>query len=1130
MCSTYTSDVCPSKAETRCLKSLIWGSLFSLLVIQFHEFLFLSGGASKINIPCLNGLKYIQNGENVNLTCFFSSTDASATAWFKQTPGEKPLLIASAFRAATVTYHNGFKESGRFSASREQGSFNLSISNAEPSDSATYYCSVAYYTDIALLDCTVLVLKGSPSRLSAVLQHPVSDPVELGGDTTLQCSVLTDTSAGGHSVYWFRHGSGESHPGIIYTHGNRSDQCKSSSETNSSTQSCVYKLPKRNLSLSDAGTYYCAVLMCGEIILGNGTKLDFVGDATKTPCLHGVKYIHGGGNIHLDCYFQPVDPAATAWLKQTPGEKPLLIASAFGALQVKYHNGFEKSGRFNAERDQSSFNLSISNAEPSDSATYYCVFAYYTDVTLSECTVVVFKGSPSRLSGVLQHPVSGPVELGGDTTLQCSVLTDTSAGEHSVYWFRHGSGESHPGIIYTHGNRSDQCKSSSETNSSTQSCVYKLPKRNLSLSDAGTYYCAVLMCGEIVFGRGTKLDFVEKSVLDPTIICLAASNIISLLLVLFLCRKLHNRHKDAAEGHAFQVNQAEDADILNYAALSFAQSSSSRKNRTKNSSDQPVYSQIHIRGQVDITCLDGQKVVQAGENISLTCSTSSTYLSAIAWFKETLLIASAFSSTPQYHNDFEKSGRFIALREQSSLTLNISNAEPSDSATYYCSVTEYTDVALLGCTVLVLKGSPSRLSAVLQHPVSDPVELGGDTTLQCSVLTDTSAGEHSVYWFRHGSGESHPGIIYTHGNRSDQCKSSSETDSSTQSCVYKLPKRNLSLSDAGTYYCAVLMCGEIIFGSGTKLDFVEEGALVPAVLGLAAFSIISIAVVLFLFRKLHSSHSKGSTLKTDIQCLNGLKYADDGGTIHLNCFLSSTDVSVTAWFRQTPGEKPLLIASTFHTAKIKYHDEFERSGRFHAVTDKSSFNLTISNAEPSDSATYYCAMADYTNIALSACTVLVLKDSSSRLYTVLQHPVSAPVELGGDTTLQCSVLTDTSAGEHSVYWFRHGSGESHPGIIYTHGNRSDQCKSSSETDSSTQSCVYKLPKRNLSLSDAGTYYCAVAACGQILFGNGTKLDFVGKIKYLKCLKLSSRPKEISQHQNLCQTTVALINSFILHHK
>uniref|UniRef100_A0A3B4D1J9 Ig-like domain-containing protein n=1 Tax=Pygocentrus nattereri TaxID=42514 RepID=A0A3B4D1J9_PYGNA len=204
-----------------------------------------------------------------------------------------------------------------------------------------------------------------------------------------------------------------------------------------------------------------------------------------------------------------------------------------------------------------------------------------------------------------------------------------------------------------------------------------------------------------------------------------------------------------------------------------------------------------------------EEVIQSGENISITCASSNSYVTAIAWFKQTpgekaLLIASALDSTPQYHNDFDKSGRFIAAREQSSFTLNISNAEPSDSATYYCSVMYYTEVALLGCTVLVLK---------------DPVELGGDTTLQCSILTDVSAGEHSVYWFRHGSGESHPRIIYTHGNRSDECEKSSETDSPTQSCVYKLPKRILSLSDAGTYYCAVLMCGEIIFGNGTKLDF-----------------------------------------------------------------------------------------------------------------------------------------------------------------------------------------------------------------------------------------------------------------------------------------------------------------------
>ncbi|KAJ8337707.1 hypothetical protein SKAU_G00366730 [Synaphobranchus kaupii] len=44
-----------------------------------------------------------------------------------------------------------------------------------------------------------------------------------------------------------------------------------------------------------------------------------------------------------------------------------------------------------------------------------------------------------------------------------------------------------------------------------------------------------------------------------------------------------------------------------------------------------------------------------------------------------------------------------------------------------------------------------------------------------------------------------------------------------------------------------------------------------------------------------------------------------------------------------------------------------------------------------------------------------------------------------------------------------------------------------------KSCVYNFPKRNLSLSDAGTYYCAVATCGEILFGNRTKLDFEGEL-------------------------------------
>jgi len=120
---------------------------------------------------------------------------------------------------------------------------------------------------------------------------------------------------------------------------------------------------------------------------------------------------------------------------------------------------------------------------------------------------------------------------------------------------------------------------------------------------------------------------------------------------------------------------------------------------------------------------------------------------------------------------------------------------------------------------------------------------------------------------------------------------------------------------------------------------------------------------------------------------------------------------------------------------------------------------------------------------------------------VIQEPPSDPVHPGDPVTLQCSVLfkseKKTCSADHSVHWFRAGSDESHPGFIYAHGNSGDGCERLPETNS-TQKCVYNL-SRSVSSSDAGTYYCAVAACGEIIFGNGAKLDIEGiyRIFYIK---------------------------------
>uniref|UniRef100_A0A6Q2Z1L5 Ig-like domain-containing protein n=1 Tax=Esox lucius TaxID=8010 RepID=A0A6Q2Z1L5_ESOLU len=207
--------------------------------------------------------QYAQLGDNVTLKCFYPDI-ISHVSWYKQTAGQKPQPISTIYRYnVEATFHNDFKDNHRFTVPGGKGVFHLRISNIQPSDSAMYYCGFS-----------LLFLSGSSKT---VVQQPVSQSVLPGDSVTLNCTINTGTCEGEHSVYWFRHDSGESPPGIIYTDGDRSGQCMKSPESGSPTQSCVYNLPKRNLSLSDTGTYYCAVASCGEILFGNGTKLDVGG-------------------------------------------------------------------------------------------------------------------------------------------------------------------------------------------------------------------------------------------------------------------------------------------------------------------------------------------------------------------------------------------------------------------------------------------------------------------------------------------------------------------------------------------------------------------------------------------------------------------------------------------------------------------------------------------------------------------------------------------------------------------------------------------------------------------------------------------------------------------------------------
>uniref|UniRef100_A0A3Q3B2S0 Ig-like domain-containing protein n=1 Tax=Kryptolebias marmoratus TaxID=37003 RepID=A0A3Q3B2S0_KRYMA len=212
-----------------------------------------------------------------------------------------------------------------------------------------------------------------------------------------------------------------------------------------------------------------------------------------------------------------------------------------------------------------------------------------------------------------------------------------------------------------------------------------------------------------------------------------------------------------------------------------------------------------------------------------------------------------------------------------------------------------------------------------------------------------------------------------------------------------------------------------------------------------------------------------------------------GDSLTLQCFYDPDVTQRFHWYKLILAQKPQLI-STFNKYKINstFHDEFENHPRFTLDAGKGKNHLKITNLKISDSATYYCASSYLYRFEFAEGTMVNVEDSGSNVQTLVHQSVSETVHSGGSVTLNCTVQTGTCDGEQSVYWFR-SSEEFHPGLIYTHGGRTHQCER--KASGQTRSCNCNLSIKNLNVSYAGTYYCAVVSCGHILFGNGTNILF-----------------------------------------
>lgn len=214
-----------------------------------------------------------------------------------------------------------------------------------------------------------------------------------------------------------------------------------------------------------------------------------------------------GGTVTLLCSYHG-DAARYYWYKQSLGQKLELISISYKYDQSgMFYDEFKDNPRFILETETGKSQLKISDLNLSDTGTYFCASGVSFAFEFGEGVTLSVQNSILGEKTLVHQSDSKTVQLGTTVNLKCMVQTGSCSGEFKVHWFRNSPG-SEPRLIYTHGGRDGQCVRNPNTH--THTCVYKLPVKSLNKSNLGTYYCAVVSCGHIVFGTGTKVDLESK--------------------------------------------------------------------------------------------------------------------------------------------------------------------------------------------------------------------------------------------------------------------------------------------------------------------------------------------------------------------------------------------------------------------------------------------------------------------------------------------------------------------------------------------------------------------------------------------------------------------------------------------
>ncbi|KAI4893522.1 hypothetical protein NFI96_021515 [Prochilodus magdalenae] len=444
--------------------------------------------------------------------------------------------------------------------------------------------------------------------------------------------------------------------------------------------------------------------------------------------------------------------------------------------------------------------------------------------------------------------------------------------------------------------------------------------------------------------------------------------------------------------------------------------------------------------------------------------------------------------------------------------------------------------------------APVQAVDLHQKPSFVSAELGEAVTLHCT-LEESTSNERMV-WYKQKPGQApqQVGIILTNADPlvlSGFKDKDIKLEANRSGTSLSIP--HTTKDDEGTYYCGVSQVNMITFSTGTFLALTVRPVdpvvmCLGAALGMCVFVISAQAILLCKIKSDHSSvrvqqDSGGGNLtrqdSATVELLYAAKslrmksgrsadsvYSEDlsagkwfssvlperheapvqavdlhqkpsfvsavlGEAVTLHCtFEENTSNERMVWYRQKRGQAPQQVGIILTNADPLVLSGFKDKD-IKLEANRSSTSLSIPYTTKDDEGTYYCGVSQVNMITFSTGTFLALTGQTEFNISVLQTPSQGSVSPGESVTLQCTVLSEIRAADLRVLWFRAAAGQSFPEIIYTHQNSSSrQC----EISSSTHSSVYNFSRNILNHHHTGTYYCAVAACGGIIFGNGTAVE------------------------------------------